>query len=87
MSTLRKLGAWIGFAYDVGRIIFRREYDEPRDEHSNDDDQCSEPTTPVVRISPDASLMISRPTTTPTPSGNEPLEGSIEARRRANELR
>ena len=85
MSTLKKLGAWIGFAYDVGRILFTRAYDEP--DTPPDDDERDAPTTPVVHVSPDASRMISRPKSAPIPAIDEPLEGSIEARQRAANLR
>lgn len=85
MSTLKKLGAFIGFAYDVWRIMFHREYDEP-DTPPNDDGEHV-PTTPVVHVSPDASAMISRPKPVPMPAIDEPLEGSIEARQRALNLR
>ena len=85
MSTLKKLGAWIGFAYDVGRILFTREYDEP--DTPPDDDGEHVPTTPVVHVSPDASRMIARPKPALTPAIDEPLEGSIEARQRALNLR
>jgi hypothetical protein len=84
MNTLKKLGAWIGFAYDVGRILFAREYDEP--DTPPDDDASARalddvPTTPIVHVSPDAARMISRSKPAHVPAIDEPLEGSIEARR------
>lgn len=85
MSTLKKLGAWIGFAYDVGRILFHREYDEP--DTPPDDEPEHVPTTPIVHVSFDASRMISRPKPVTMPAIDEPLEGSIEARQRAVNLR
>jgi hypothetical protein len=82
MNVLKKLGAFIWFVYDVGRLLFTREYNEP-DTPPNDDDEGEHvPTTPVVHVSPDASRMISRPKPVIAPAIDEPLEGSIEARRR-----
>jgi hypothetical protein len=86
MNVLKAIKAWIGFAYDIWQIIHLREYDEP-DTPPDDDDGEHVPTTPVVHVSPDASAMISRPKLVPVPAIDEPLEGSIEARQRALNLR
>ena len=79
MNTLKAIKAWVGFARDLWQIIHLREYDEP--DTPPDDEGEHVPTTPIVHVSPDAARMISRPKPVPMPAIDEPLEGSIEARR------
>jgi hypothetical protein len=85
MNVFKAIKAWIGFTYDLWQIVHLREYDEP-DAFFNDDERDAL-TTPVVHVSPDASRMIARPKPVPMPAIDEPLEGSIEARQRAINLR
>lgn len=77
---MKRVVALLGFVYDVGRIIFLREWDEPnasQDEPTTDKKHVA----PVVKISPTASSMIAPPASSPTRVEAAPLEGSIEARR------
>lgn len=84
---MKRLKAWLGFVYDVGRIIFLREWDDepnpPQDEPTNDEKNIA----PVVKISPTASSMIAPATSPPKREEPTPLEGSIEARRSSLESR
>lgn len=77
---MKQFTAWLGFVYDVGRIIFFREWDEPnasQDEPTTGENSIS----PVVKIPPAAASMIAPAASSSARAEAAPLEGSIEARR------
>jgi len=81
MKLFTRARAFLGLAYDIAKILLfpdRLEAEPPR--------RAADPTEPepVVRVTPAAAAMVARaapPPRAPAPAA-EPLEGSIEARRR-----
>jgi hypothetical protein len=78
MSVIKKISAWVGFTYDLAKILFRREHVEPTTNEPAEDESSIEP---VVLVPPDASRMIAHPPRASTPQEPAPLEGSINDRR------
>lgn len=69
--------SWFGFAWDVVKILYGREWD---DLHSDRDELMSDQQASVI-ITPQARTMIARTNAPPCPANVPPLEGSIDARR------
>lgn len=86
MSVIKKIGAWVGFAYDVGRIIFAREWDDEPTQ-SSDASTSSPSIEPVVHVTPAAKLMLAQ-ASSPQPRPKPVLlEGSIDARLKGTDSR
>jgi hypothetical protein len=70
-------------------VVLRREGEREPHEETPTIDQAHVAQTPVVRVTQTATEMLARPSPFPSPSSvkDEPLEGSIEARRNQGEMR
>lgn len=77
---LGRFGAVAGLAFDIARILIFRKWDDERDDEKPRGDDGP---APVVRVTPAAAEMVARaaPPRQVTPAEDEPLEGSVEARR------
>ncbi len=69
--------AWLGFAWDVAKILYGRDWDDSQ----TNDQEPDNPEQAAVILTPQARAMVARPNPPPCPADAPPLEGSIEARR------
>lgn len=69
--------AWLGFAWDVAKIIYGQDWDDAQT-NEREPDNLEQAT---VILTPQARTMVARPTPPPCPTDAPPLEGSVEARR------
>jgi hypothetical protein len=78
MKVVKQALALAGLAFDVAKILFDKPW---REEEPGP--RAETPDEPVVRITPAAASMVARPAPAPPPHiEDEPLEGSIAARRK-----